>query len=348
MNAGPAPRDAVAKLLLLALVTAVAACLPLSREGVREVFANLAVIDITQSMNVEDYRIDGRPVSRLAFSVAALRGAVAELPCGSKLGLAVFTERRPLLLFEPIETCDGYAAISTTLANLDWRMAWAADSRIADGLYNTMESFRGYQATLLFLTDGHEAPPVNPRYRRSFDDLRGAMRGALIGVGAGEPSPIPRYDESGRRAGFVRAEDVPHRSTFGLSELAPDQIEGYHARNAPFGSEATIGSEHLSAMREDYLRQLAGDSGLGFARLSRAGDLLAAMTDPRDAVPVTVRIDLRWIPASLALALLTLAYLRTAAGRVGLAGRWLARMRVVSGRASLPSGRVDRARDETS
>jgi mxaL protein len=302
--------DPAGRLLLAALLLAGLACLPLRREGTAPVYTYIAVVDITRSMTVEDYRADGRtPRSRLDFAKEALHRLVAELPCGSRFGLGVFTERSSALLFEPIETCAGFPAIAAALEHLDWRMAWAADSRIAAGLSGTLRTLGRYDAHLLFITDGQEAPPVNPRYRTSFEAERGRMPGVLIGAGGLAPAPIPRFDERGRRQGYVEADEVPQRSTFGLPELPPEAIEGYHARNAPFGDAPAGGTEHRSALREDYLKQLAGEAGLDYHRLETAEGLIRALTRPELGRPRAVAADLRGWPAALALAALAAAYL---------------------------------------
>lgn len=296
--------------LIAALVLAVAACFPLRLALERPVFSHIVIVDITRSMNVEDYRQGGRAVSRLEFVRQSLIRAAADLPCGSTLGLGVFTEREPALLFEPIETCAGFSAISAAIEQLDWRMAWAADSLIAAGLRNTLELLGRGDADVVFVTDGHEAPPLNPRYRPDFSDLSGKVRGLIVGVGDSGLSPIPKYDESGRRLGIYAEDEVPQRSSFGLSELPPEQIEGYHARNAPFGAERAGGTEHLSQLKETYLRQLAEAASLGYHRLESPEGLARALTAPALAHRQRVAADVRWIPAALALALLAGVYLR--------------------------------------
>ena len=92
--------------LLAGAASAFAACLvnpgwPLERAR----FDHVIVLDITQSMNVQDESLDGKPVSRLAYAKQALREALLRLPCGSKVGWGVFTEYRSFLLFEPVEVC---------------------------------------------------------------------------------------------------------------------------------------------------------------------------------------------------------------------------------------------------
>ncbi len=261
-------------------------------------------IDITRSMNVEDYQVDGQAVSRLEFVKQSLRDLLLKLPCESKVGLGVFTERRSTVLFEPVEVCSGFAEIDAAIAALDWRMAWAADSRIAKGLLNTLEMRRDSGSRLVFMTDGQEAPPVNPRYRADFSGIKSAINGLLVGVGGMEPAPIPKYNSRGEREGFYKADDVPHRSTFGLSNLNPEEIEGYNARNAPFGSEAVAGNEHLSYLHEAYLQQLSAEAGLHYHRLTGSELLFEALRGGDLAEQKQVENDVRWRAALAALVLL--------------------------------------------
>jgi mxaL protein len=67
---------------------------------------------------------------------------------------------------------------------------------------------------------------------------------------------------------------------------------------------ATPGSEHLSALREAYLRLLAGERGLDFLRLDSPEALAAALTAPALAKPTQVRADGRVAFAALAILLL--------------------------------------------
>src|SRR5512145_450451 len=95
-----------------------AACLALALTALRpaaqlprETFGLLFILDITQSMNTQDMRLAGAPATRLAAAKAAVRQALAELPCGSEAGLGVFTEYRSFLLLAPVEVCLGYAEL---------------------------------------------------------------------------------------------------------------------------------------------------------------------------------------------------------------------------------------------
>ncbi len=276
----------------------------------------VAVVDITRSMNTRDMRLGEEKVDRLRFVKARLRQLVRELPCGSRLGVGVFTERRSTLLILPVEVCGHFYELTEVIGHLDWRIAWAADSRVAKGLLDAMTLMirpELQRHALLFFTDGHEAPPLNPRYHTDYSEVRDKVAGLLVGVGGDTPTPIPKYDEAGKSQGYYRPEDVPHRSTFGEPLRPPTAKPGFHARNAPFGGEWVLGQEHLSSLRAPYLRNLAEESGLRYLKLTEVSQLLAAID--RVGVRLASRQPWDWRPWLAALALLLLIGLY-------LASRW--------------------------
>ncbi|WP_238279581.1 VWA domain-containing protein, partial [Methylobacterium goesingense] len=198
--------------LTLVALTFAARPLVLTRDGV----AVLAVVDITGSMNVRDYADpDGQPASRLETAKAALRDLVAGLPCGSRFALGLFTERRPFLLFTPIETCAGFAPIDGALEAIDWRMAWEGDSRISAGLFRSIALAEELGTDLVFITDGQEAPPLPSSGGPAFEGKAGAVKGLIVGAGAAGLSPIPRFNDRGRETGFYRADEVQQENRFG-------------------------------------------------------------------------------------------------------------------------------------
>jgi mxaL protein len=270
----------------------------------RPVYKLTFVVDITRSMNAEDYRVGDKAVSRLEFVKQRLRELIGKLPCQSNVGLGVFTERRSTILFEPVEVCSGYAELDKSIAALDWRMAWAADSRIAGGLLNAMSLLKDKETTLVFISDGQEAPPLNSRYRIDFAEVKGKLKGLIVGAGGLQPVAIPKFDAKGQRMGVYGPDDVPHRSSFGESDLNPEKIEGYDARNAPFGKQATTGSEHLSALQEGYLQQLAAETGLAYHHLQTEAGLESAIKAPEFALVTDSEADIRGYYVLLVLLLL--------------------------------------------
>lgn len=273
--------------------------LPFTRTGAKI----LAVIDITGSMNVRDYARDGRPESRLDKAKAALRRLVAGLPCGSRVALGLFAERRPFLLFEPIETCGDFAPLDGALASLDWRMAWEGDSRVAAGLYRAIDMAAGLGTDLVFVTDGQESPPLPGGEPPVFEGTPGAVRGLIVGAGGYALSPIPRYDDRGRERGFYGEADVPQENRFGPPPADAETREGYNPRNAPFGSAAAQGTEHLSSVREPYLKRLAAATGLAYVHLDGSGDLEGPVRAAATPRPLPGSLDLRPFLGGVALAL---------------------------------------------
>ncbi len=295
--------------LALALLTMAGLFLYPRQQQSSDIYKLMIIVDITRSMNAEDYRLDDKPVSRLGYVKHSLRQLIKQLPCQSQVGLGVFTERRSTVLFEPIEVCAGYAELDKSLAALDWRMAWAADSRIGAGLLSTLALLAKQGSAVFFITDGQEAPPLNPRYRTDFSAVKNQLPGSIIGVGGLQAVEIPKFNSKGQREGVYQMNDLPQRSSFGESDLNPEKIEGYDARNAPFGKAAAIGSEHLSALQESYLQQLAIETGLGYQRLQDEDSLPQALRQPGMALQQSVAADVRWRAALVVLGLMLLIFL---------------------------------------
>lgn len=244
----------------------------------------LVVIDVTQSMNVRDYTLNSKGISRIEYVKNALRESLQTLPCGSRVALAMFAEREALTIVRPVEVCAHYSVLDQTIAKLDWRMAWAADSFIAHGAYKSIEQAAksGNTSRVLFITDGHQAPPANPKYMPTFDGKAGAVKGYIIGSGKLNKSQIPKLDDRNEIAGYWTAEDIQQFGLFGMAEtlsvLAMEQ--GQHDRNSGHGAGSDIlGGAHLSALDEDNLQKIAKQTGLQYLRLEKQHQLASAMTD---------------------------------------------------------------------
>lgn len=269
----------------------------------------LFVLDITGSMTVRDYTEGGKPQSRLDFVKRRLPEWIAAMPCGSRAGLAVFSERRPFLLVAPVETCENFAPLAATISELDWRMAWEGDSHIASGLIASIDLAASFGADPVFLSDGQEAPPLPYSGGPAFEGTVGVARGLIVGVGGYALSPIPKLDSHGLPSGFLGEDDVLQESHLGPPPPGAENRPGFNPRNAPYGSEPVHGNEHLSSVREPYLQSLAQKTGLGYEHLTERSDLLAALA--RKATPVFAKttIDLRPSLAAVALLALTSVYL---------------------------------------
>lgn len=312
----------VAAALALAL-TWLAPTLPMPRSRVEHV----VVLDITQSMNVPDQQLDGIAASRLAYAKHALREALRALPCGSKVGWGVFTEYRSFLLFAPVEVCANLAELRSSLAGIDGRMAWTGNSEVAKGVHSGIAIAAQLPGTpsLVFVTDGHEAPPLNPRHRPRFDGKPGAVGGLIVGVGELTPAPIPKLDPAGRPLGHWRADEVLQTDPRSRGRGGSVGSEAMAEDPAGPGDLTAIpgvvpGNEHLSALRDAYLRLLAGETGLTYLRLQDGAGLAQALTAPALSHPVDGRVDLR--PALALVALLALLARLLPDFLAGLRQRW--------------------------
>jgi mxaL protein len=285
--------DADSRAILVALASLVIALILPAIPLQHDTYECIVILDITQSMDVEDYELGGAPTSRLAYARESARRALRELPCGSRVGWGAFAGYRTLLLLAPVEVCENYGDLLTSLAKVDGGMRWENASEITKGVYWSMRTAKelGSSPNVIFVTDGQEAPPLDPtNILPMFDDLKaGQVHGWLIGAGGYAPMPIPKTDDDGNREGYWRADQV----------LQPgDLIPGSKSR----------GAEHLSALREPHLQEIAHQVGFDYVRLSSTESIARAMLDRRFARRARAATDLYWIPALMALLLLAVRF----------------------------------------
>jgi mxaL protein len=251
----------------------------------RPAYDHLVVFDVTQSMNVEDYTLDGRLVSRLEYAKHAIAEELRNPDCDSRIGWGIFAGRKLVMLIAPVEVCGNYAALLAALEGIDTRMAFEQASEIQDGLYWIIDNVHQLKPfpDVIFMTDGHEAPPLADDLQRAFDGVRGEIRGWLIGVGGLEAKPIPKNDPDGKRIGYWHDTEV-------------------------FQLAGAMSHEHLSELHEAHLQQLAHNVGFQYRRLTDPQSLHDAMHDRSLAHLASVLTDLRWVPGLLAVLLLAWRY----------------------------------------
>jgi mxaL protein len=332
-------RDPRFWLLSAALLCFLAALVVPSVQASRDSFDILFVVDITGSMNTRDYTQGGQPVSRLETVKAALRQTLVDLPCQSHVSLGLFAERGVFLLFNPIEVCSNFAPISGSVAAFNWREGWEGDSHIAEGLYRAVAIAANLHTDLVFMTDGQEAPPLPWNGGPSFDGKPGAVKGLVVGVGGYALSPIPKYDDNGREVGFYGPDDVLQESRFGLPPPGAEKRPGYNPRNAPFGNVQVNNNEHLSSVKEPYLKGLAEKTGLTYAHLVDEPEFFAALSAHATPHPVSVMVERGSIAAALGLICLFCVYALLPLLRLLKAPRWLHSAKSVLQRAKLVLGR---------
>lgn len=293
-------------LALIACLSLLAALYGPSLRAHRDVFNVLAVLDITQSMNVLDYQLNGKPASRLAFAKHALRAALPRLPCGSKLGLAVFSEHRTLVLITPVEVCRNRSELAKAIDAISGRMAWANESEISMGLYGALNTAAKLpdRPSLLFVTDGHEAPPVNPQLRPRFEGRPGDVHGVILGAGDQIPRLIPKIGPDGNPLGVWHADEVLQTDVYTHERAAhadSEEMADLGPPATPLPLDQPSGEEQLSALHERYLELLASETGLHYQRLMDVETLATVLTDPSTARREPASMEIRWAWGGLAL-----------------------------------------------
>lgn len=298
-------------LTALAAACLLAACLEPEITLPRRTFDYIITLDVTQSMNTADTVLDGVRMSRIAYAKRLLEGLLPRLPCGSRIGWAIFTEYRVFLLFTPVEVCANYDALAETLRRIGNDMAWAGGSQIARGLYSGIKvaSQVAGKPGFVLITDGQEAPPVNPEFRPAFDGTPGAVAGVILGVGGEKLSPIPKIGRDGRFLGYWAAQEVPQTDAYsaGRGTSTPQDLL-YDRAGQPIRPIPPSGTEQLSSLKAGYLRSLAQDTGLQYRHLEGASSLYSALTQRPFARASRVRTPVGFVPAAVALVLLVGLY----------------------------------------
>lgn len=245
--------------------------------------------DISQSMNVRDYIVDEKASSRLTIAKHATTELLQMLPCGSNIGFSVFTGRRVVTLVTPVEVCKHYAGLLNSLSLIDDDMRWTESSGIGKGLHQSIRSVEGIgdSTRVIFMTDGQEAPPLRPDQRGMPNTDKFSVQGIIVGLGGTTPVRIPKtFDNDGRVSSYWQAHEVVQRS------------------------DTTLGPSHeeLSKRQDNHLSKLGRLANLVYLPLDSTEQLVDVALMESLAHQKMVSVDLRWIPAGIALMLLCLRF----------------------------------------
>jgi len=268
------------------------------------------VIDITQSMNVPDMTLAGSNASRLDYVRNLLSKTLGKLPCGSKASIALFANAEVVPLYTPIEVCANYGMLQDTLANLEWRMAWRGSSHLRLGLQAASEMLNTLPepAQIIFFTDGDEAAPLNAITKVELTGMQGSSGWLLVGVGGHQPAPVPKFNSKNEVIGYWSAY---------ATKIEPSQIVNEESTGKRDDSIATDPNEYyLSALREDYMQELAQDISATYVRADTQDNLLAAIKELPPAGNDRAPMALGWLFAVFAGVMVMVEYWPTSR-RVG-------------------------------
>ena len=217
----------------------------------RDIHNYIFVVDISQSMLTKDMSIDGQEVSRLDYSKKLLQGIMDQLPCKTNVSIGMFAGVSVAATYTPINICDNYSAVNSTILHLDWRSVWSGNSRIREGLSNLARLIRSFpqSARVVFLTDGEEAPRLHTFNTRDLSQFQGETDWLMVGIGSEEGSAIPKYDSENQLIGFWSIDSFALQP--GIAQISESNIG---ARNDSIAFSES--DRYISKLNEKYLIEI--------------------------------------------------------------------------------------------
>ena len=217
----------------------------------RDIHNYIFVVDISQSMLTKDMSIEGQKVSRLDYSKKLLQGIMDQLPCKTNISVGMFAGVSVAATYTPINICDNYSAINSTIQHLDWRSVWSGNSRIREGLSNLARLIRSFpqSARVVFLTDGEEAPRLHTFNTRDLSQFQGETDWLMVGIGSEEGSAIPKYDSENQLIGFWSIDSFALQP--GIAQISESNIG---ARNDSIAFSES--DRYISKLNEKYLIEI--------------------------------------------------------------------------------------------
>ncbi len=269
----------------------------------RDIHTYLLVVDITQSMNAEDMPLNGRNASRIAYTRQLLHDSIASLPCGTRIGIALFAGVVVSTIFHPIEVCGSFDAIQDTVEHLEWRQAWHGNSRLGFGMLSASAALKALPepAQVVFFTDGEEAPRLHAFNLADLTNWQGGNGWLLVGIGSDRRTPIPKMDENNKVIGYWS--ENTYQLEPGIAQVSEE------TRGQRDNSVATSDYErYLSMMDEKYLIELARSVRADYVRGDSREKVLAAMKKQKPARHDTTPVPIGGLLAAIAGLMILAAY----------------------------------------
>lgn len=268
------------------------------------IYSYFFVLDITQSMNAADMVIDGKPATRLGHTKQLLREALSTLPCGTKVGLGMFSGVNVVTLYLPVDVCENFNSIQDTLDHIDWRSAWTADSRVRESMLSTARVVANFPepAQVVFFTDGEEAPKLHQFNTRDLSTLQSADGWLLVGVGSLQGAAIPKFTEKNQLIGYWS-----HDSMQLAPGAAPIAAAGLLKRTKDVAESPQ--DRFISKLSETTMQAMAKEIGASYVRGDTFQKLKSAMSQQKPARREWTPFSLSSVLSGLAGLLLIAAYL---------------------------------------
>lgn len=285
---------------LLLIIAAFKPTIPLPRN----IYSYILVVDISQSMNVEDATLNGKSTSRIAYTQAMLHQIIANMPCDTRVSIGLFAGVSIAALYNPIEVCSNYAAIQDTIDHLDWRTAWSGNSRLRDSMLTLARVLRAFPepAQVVYFSDGEEAPKLHAFNTKDLTNFQGGNGWLFVGIGSIEGAPIPKYDEKNQLIGYWSNDSFAMQP--GIAQISEANL-GVRDNNVAGGT----GDRFISKLQEDYLKDLSKEVSGDYVRGDSLQNILTAMKHQKPARTDIAPYGIHWILASIAALLVLVTYL---------------------------------------
>lgn len=270
----------------------------------RDIYSYLLVVDITQSMNTQDMKVDGKTVSRIVYTRRLLHDLIGSMPCGTRVSVALFAGSSAALQYSPIEVCDNFDAIQDNIDHMEWRMAWSGNSRLRQGAQSIAHLTRtlGEPAQVVFFTDGEEAPRLHAFNTLDLTGFQGGKGWLIVGIGSEQGAPIPKYDENNKLLGYWSSESFQMQP--GVAQISQ---ENFGTRDD--GVALMDSSRQYSKLDEDYLKKYSTEIGSNYIRGDSIAKVQSAITTLKPARRDVAPVEINRLLAMLAGLLLIGAYL---------------------------------------
>lgn len=271
----------------------------------QDVHNYLLVADVSQSMNAQDLKLDNKTVSRMDYTKHLMKRVVETSSCGTYISLGVFAAENVGLLLMPLEVCANYDVITDTIDHLEWRMAWRGNSRLSFGIKSaeSMFDYLNIPATMLFFTDGDEAPKVNSINKLDLSGVQIGKNLLFVGVGGSQPVPVPRYNSSNKWVGYWSSETKENSAgavgdTYSdTSKDEPDPIVAY----AEF-------DRYLSQLDSEYLKQVSEEIKGGYIEGKDTQEFYSYIQSQKPSASFVTAYSLKWLYLTLALLMALFIY----------------------------------------
>jgi mxaL protein len=293
---------------LLLLVVALLLLLAIYKPQIQlkqDVHNYLLVADVSQSMNAQDVKLNSKVISRMDYTKHLMKRVVETSSCGTYISLGVFAAENVGLLLMPLEVCANYDVITDSIDHLEWRMAWRGNSRLTFGIKSaeSMFDYLNIPATMLFFTDGDEAPKVNAINKLDLSGVQIGKNLLFIGVGGHQPVPIPRYNSSNKWVGYWSS-DTKENSAGAVGDTysdtskdEPDPIVAY----AEF-------DRYLSQLDSEYLKQISAEIKGSYIEGQDTEEFYTNVQSQKPSASFITAYSMKWIYLSLAILMLLFVY----------------------------------------